>query len=118
MNDILKDVLTNVEGKDIMTQFLSILELEDDYPEWEYAKNSKLEEICVNTYEEITGQKPHITAIHAGLECGLLLDAIKGAQAVSIGPNLFDVHTPNEHLDIKSTERTWDYLLAILKNIK
>lgn len=94
------------------------LELEDDYPEWEYAKDSKLEQICVDTYEEVTGKKPHITAIHAGLECGLLLDAIKGAQAVSIGPNLFDVHTPNEHLDIKSTERTWDYLLAILKNIK
>ncbi|WP_455539295.1 aminoacyl-histidine dipeptidase [Terrisporobacter sp.] len=94
------------------------LELEDDYPEWEYAKDSKLEEICVNTYEEVTGKKPHIVAIHAGLECGLLLDAIKGAQAVSIGPNMFDVHTPNEHLDIRSTERTWDYLLAILKNIK
>ena len=94
------------------------LDLEDDYPEWEYAKNSKLEEICVNTYEKLAGKKPHITAIHAGLECGLLLDAIENAQAVSIGPNLFDVHTPNEHLDIKSTERTWDYLLAILKNIK
>ena len=89
-----------------------------DYPEWEYAKDSKLEEICINTYEELTGQKPEISAIHAGLECGLLLDAIKGAQAVSIGPNLYDVHTPNEHLDIKSTNRTWNYLLAILKNIK
>ena len=94
------------------------LDLEDDYPEWEYAKDSKLEEICVNTYEELTGKKPEIVAIHAGLECGLLLDAIKGAQAISIGPNLFDVHTPNEHLDILSTERTWNYLVAILKNIK
>ena len=94
------------------------LDLMDDYPEWEYAKNSKLEEICVNTYEELMGKKPEIVAIHAGLECGLLLDAIKGAQAISIGPNLFDVHTPNEHLDILSTERTWKYLVAILKNIK
>ena len=94
------------------------LDLIDDYPEWEYAKDSKLEEICVDTYEELTGKKPEIVAIHAGLECGLLLDAIKGAQAISIGPNLFDVHTPNEHLDILSTERTWKYLVAILKNIK
>ena len=94
------------------------LDLIDDYPEWEYAKNSKLEEICVDTYEELMGKKPEIVAIHAGLECGLLLDAIKGAQAISIGPNLFDVHTPNEHLDILSTERTWKYLVAILKNIK
>ena len=94
------------------------LDLIDDYPEWEYAKNSKLEEICVETYEELMGKKPEIVAIHAGLECGLLLDAIKGAQAISIGPNLFDVHTPNEHLDILSTQRTWKYLVAILKNIK
>lgn len=94
------------------------LELIDDYPEWEYAKNSQLEKICVDTYEDLMGKKPEIVAIHAGLECGLLLDAINGAQAISIGPNLFDVHTPNEHLDILSTERTWKYLVAILKNIK
>lgn len=94
------------------------LDLMDDYPEWEYAKDSKLEKICVDTYEEVMGKKPDIVAIHAGLECGLLLDAIKGAQAISIGPNLFDVHTPNEHLDIPSTKRTWKYLVAILKNIK
>ena len=113
----LKDEINNKMS--LLCKTLDVkLSLEDDYPEWEYAKDSKLEEICVNTYEELTGQKPEISAIHAGLECGLLLDAIKGAQAVSIGPNLYDVHTPNEHLDIKSTNRTWNYLLAILKNIK
>ena len=94
------------------------LELEDDYPEWEYAKDSKLEQICVETYEKLYNKKPEIVAIHAGLECGLLLDAIEGAQAISIGPNLFDVHTPDEHIDILSTERTWDYLVSILGNIK
>ena len=94
------------------------LTLEDDYPEWEYAKDSKLEQICVETYEKINGKKPEIVAIHAGLECGLLLDAIEGAQAVSIGPDLFDVHTPDEHIDLLSTERTWDYLVSILGNIK
>ncbi|MEG2867953.1 MAG: aminoacyl-histidine dipeptidase [Terrisporobacter sp.] len=94
------------------------LELLDDYPEWEYAKNSELEKIGVETYEKLTGKKPVIAALHAGLECGLLLDAIKGAEAISIGPNLYDVHTPNEHLDILSTERTWNYLVALLENIK
>lgn len=113
----LKDEINNKMS--LLCKTLDVkLSLGDDYPEWEYAKDSKLEEICINTYEELTGQKPEISAIHAGLECGLLLDAIKGAQAVSIGPNLYDVHTPNEHLDIKSTNRTWNYLLAILKNIK
>lgn len=94
------------------------LKLEDDYPEWEYAKDSKLKQICVETYEKLYNKKPEIVAIHAGLECGLLLDAIKKAQAISIGPNLFDVHTPDEHLDILSTERTWEYLVNILANIK
>ncbi len=104
---------------ELLSGFIGVkLDLEDDYPEWEYAKNSKLEKICEDTYEEVTGKKPEIVALHAGLECGLLLDAIKGAEAVSIGPDLFDVHTPNEHLSISSTERTWDYLIAILKNIK
>jgi len=104
---------------ELLSKFIGVkLDLEDDYPEWEYAKNSKLEKICEDTYEEITGKKPEIVALHAGLECGLLLDAIKGAEAVSIGPDLFDVHTPNEHLSISSTEKTWDYLVAILNNIK
>jgi len=104
---------------ELLSKFIGVkIDLEDDYPEWEYAKNSKLEKICEDTYEEITGKKPEIVALHAGLECGLLLDAIKGAEAVSIGPDLFDVHTPNEHLSISSTEKTWDYLVAILKNIK
>lgn len=104
---------------ELLSKFIGVkLDLEDDYPEWEYAKSSKLEKICEDTYEELTGKKPEIVALHAGLECGLLLDAIKGAEAVSIGPDLFDVHTPNEHLSISSTERTWDYLVAILKNVK
>ena len=103
----------------MLCEFLGVnISLDDDYPEWEYAKDSKLEKICVDTYKELTGKEPEIAAIHAGLECGLLIDAIKGSEAVSIGPDLFDVHTPNEHLSISSTERTWDYLVAILKNIK
>lgn len=113
----LKDDLNN--RMNLLCKSLGVkLDLEDDYPEWEYVKNSKLEKICVDTYEELTGNKPEIIAIHAGLECGLLLDAIKGAEAVSIGPDLFDVHTPNEHLSVGSTERTWDYLVAVLKNVK
>ena len=56
-------------------------------------------------------------AIHAGLECGLLLDKMPHAQAISLGPDMFEVHTPNEHLSISSTKRTWDYLVAILKGM-
>ena len=87
----------------------------DGYPAWEYAKDSKLEELCVDVYENLTGKKPVITAIHAGLECGLLLDNMPGCEAISMGPNMFEVHTPNEHLSISSVKNVYEYLLEVLK---
>lgn len=92
-------------------------ESEDPYPAWEYRRGSKLEQICVDTYKKLTGKDPVIMAIHAGLECGLLLEHLPDAEAISIGPNMADVHTPNEHLSISSTKNTWNYLLAILKSM-
>ncbi|MEF9991194.1 MAG: aminoacyl-histidine dipeptidase [Romboutsia sp.] len=91
--------------------------LKSDYPAWEYAKDSKLEQIGIDTYEKMTGKKPTIMALHAGLECGLLLDKIPNAQAISIGPNMHDVHTPNEHISISSTSNVWDYLVTLLKSM-
>ena len=112
----LKDDILN--RMDLLTNSLNgEFKVESDYPAWEYAKGSELEKIAIDAYEKLTNKKPTIMAIHAGLECGLLLDKMNNAEAISIGPNMFDVHTPNEHLDIKSTENTWNYLLAILKSI-
>ena len=54
-------------------------------------------------------------AIHAGLECGLLSEKLPGLDCVSIGPNMQDIHTSREKLNIASTERTWEFLLEILK---
>ncbi len=101
-------LVTNLGGK---------LVLESDYPAWEYVRDSKLENICIDVYEKLTGKKPIIMAIHAGLECGLLLDKLPHAQAISLGPDMFEVHTPNEHLSISSTKNTWEYLVEILKNM-
>lgn len=92
-------------------------EIHAPYPAWEYAKGSKLEEICVDVYEKLTGKKPIITAIHAGLECGLLLDKMDGAEAISMGPDMFEVHTPNEHVSITSIKNVWDYLVVLLKSM-
>ena len=66
----------------------------------------------------MTGKEPVVMALHAGLECGLLLEKMPNVDAISLGPNMYDVHTPNEHLNISSTERTWKYLVQILKGIK
>ena len=89
----------------------------DGYPAWEYVKNSKLEHICVDVYEKLTGKKPIITAIHAGLECGLLLDKMNGAEAISMGPDMFEVHTPNEHLSIPSVKNVYEFLLEVLASM-
>jgi len=89
----------------------------DGYPAWEYAKNSKLEELCVDVYEKSTGKKPVITALHAGLECGLLLDKMPGCEAISMGPDMFEVHTPNEHLSIPSVKNVYEFLLTVLKSM-
>lgn len=89
----------------------------DGYPAWEYAKDSKLEGLCVDVYEKLVGKKPVITAIHAGLECGLLLDKMPGCEAISMGPDMFEVHTPNEHLSIPSVKNVYEFLLAVLKSM-
>lgn len=88
-----------------------------DYPEWEYRRDSRLQQLASEVYEELFGTKPQIQAIHAGLECGLLLEKCPGLDVISFGPNMKDIHTPKECLSIASTERMWKYLIAILEKI-
>lgn len=92
--------------------------LDSDYPAWEYNANSYIREVFINTYKELTGAQPKITAIHAGLECGILNNILGDLDMISFGPNMYDVHTPDEKLSISSTERTYKYLIEVLKNIK
>ena len=64
------------------------------------------------------GQKPEVVAIHAGLECGLFYKKIDGLDCVSLGPDMKDIHTSEEVLDIASTERVWKYLVKVLEELK
>lgn len=84
------------------------------YPGWEYKKDSELRETVIRAYEELYGEKPRVEAVHAGLECGLLSDKIEGLDAVSIGPDMKDVHTYTERLNIPSTKRTWDLVVKVI----
>lgn len=88
-----------------------------DYPAWEYKKDSHLRDVMVQTYSEMFDKEPSVVAIHAGLECGLLSEKIPGLDCVSIGPDMQDIHTSRERLNIASTERTWRFLLEVLKNL-
>lgn len=90
---------------------------EGDYPEWQYDPDSKIRKIFEKVYLESYEKKPKITAIHAGLECGIFKEKLGDIDMISFGPNIYDVHTPNERLSVSSTQRTWEFLLKVLKSI-
>lgn len=90
----------------------------NEYPAWQYNPDSELRQIMVDTYRELYGEEPVVSVIHAGLECGLFLGKRPDLDCVSFGPDVIDVHSVNEALNLASTQRVWDHLKAILKNCK
>lgn len=91
------------------------ISIHGEYPGWQYDPDSKLRATMVQVYEEMFGEEPKVEAIHAGLECGIMISKIPGLDCVSFGPNIYDIHTTEERLSISSTERMWNYILEILK---
>ena len=85
-----------------------------EYPGWPYARDSKLRDLCVKVYKEQYGKEPKIEVIHAGLECGILSSKVEGLDCISIGPDMFDVHTPDEKISVSSIARVWEFLKAVL----
>lgn len=85
------------------------------YPPWEFNAVSPLRELYKKCYKELFNKEISVEAIHAGLECAVFSATIKGLDCISVGPNMMDVHTPNERLDIHSTVRTFKLLLKVLK---
>ncbi len=89
-----------------------------EYPAWEYSSDSSLRNLMMEIYEEKYGKKPVVQAIHAGVECGIFASKIPGLDCISFGPDLKNIHTPNESMDVASVKRTWEYLLEILRRLK
>ena len=69
---------------------------------------------CRAVYERIFKEAPNVTAIHAGLECGLIGERVPGMDMVSFGPNIRGAHSPDERVYVASVERMWRYLQAVL----
>lgn len=90
----------------------------DGYPAWTPDPESRLARLCADAYEERTGRKPLITAIHAGLECGVINSKCPGMDSVSIGPDMFDIHSTSERLSISSTRRTYEFVRHLLSIMK
>src|SRR5699024_5326548 len=89
-----------------------------DYPEWPYNPDSKIRKVFEKVHKEKYNTDAEIIAVHAGIECGIFIDKIPGLDAISIGPDIYDAHTPNEHISISSALNTWNYLLAVLEAMK
>ena len=87
------------------------------YPAWQYRENSPLRETMTNVFEKMYGKKPIVESMHAGVECGLFESLIPGLDAISMGPDMKNVHTPQEELDLGSVNRTWEYILRVLEEI-
>jgi len=89
----------------------------NNYPEWTYDPHSFLRKLALSSYEELTGKVAVETSIHAGLECGYFSHKMNNLDIISFGPNIYDVHTTKEKLDLKSAVNTFNLLLSILKKI-
>ncbi|SFN74560.1 dipeptidase D [Pseudobutyrivibrio sp. UC1225] len=89
-----------------------------EYPAWEYKRESSFRDELVALYEEMTGDKALVETLHAGVECGLLASKLPGLDAVSIGPEMHDIHTPKERLGIASTERIYNYVRRVIETSK
>jgi len=90
---------------------------DEAYPGWAPNINSSILETTTKVYSELLGKKPHICAIHAGLECGVIGEKVKDMDMVSFGPTIKGPHSPDERVEISSVVKFWELLLIILQNL-
>lgn len=94
----------------------AVFEYSSAYPEWRYRAESKLRDKAVEVYKKMYGKDMVVEIIHAGLECGALSQNYPDIDFISVGPNLRDVHTPGEYLEIDSTKRVYNYVVELIKS--
>ncbi len=87
------------------------------YSGWEPNAESPILHVMKDVYNKLYGKDPAVTAIHAGLECGILSGAYPHWDMVSCGPTLLSPHSPDERAHIPSVQKVWDFLKAVLEAI-
>ena len=112
----LKEILSVLEA--ISRRSGGVIKEKGRYPAWQYDENSKIRDKALEVYKDLFKKEAEISAIHAGLECGLLKEILPDTDMLSFGPNIYDVHTEKEHISISSVERVWEFLVALLENLK
>ncbi|WMI64593.1 aminoacyl-histidine dipeptidase [Aestuariibaculum sp. YM273] len=93
------------------------VEFSGDYPGWAPNMDSAILKVMSKLYEDLNGEKAHVAACHAGLECGILGQNYPEMDMISFGPNIKGAHSPDERAQISSVQKYWNFVLEILKNI-
>ena len=93
------------------------VEMGAEYPGWSYVEHSRVREVFKETYRELTGGEFVCEAVHAGLECGLFSEKLPGLDAIAVGPDGADCHTPNESLDLASCGRFYELITRVLEKL-
>lgn len=93
------------------------VEFTGGYIGWTPNANSRILGIMKKTYKDMFKKDVHVTAVHAGLECGILSMNYPHWDMVSCGPSIYNPHSPDERVEIKTVELCWKFLLETLKNI-
>jgi len=87
------------------------------YPGWKPEPGTWLVKTMCEIYERMYARPMAVRALHAGLECGIIGEKYPGMEMVSIGPEMNDVHTPEENVSISSVQRFWEYLKKVIETI-
>jgi dipeptidase D len=112
------------ENVDITSMTTAVLKLAgadvsygDGYPDWAPDINSGILKVFKSTFTKMYGKEPEVTAIHAGLECGIIKEKYPDMDMISFGPTMRDVHSPDEKLQISTVPEFYNQLKTVLKNI-
>lgn len=113
------EVLSELKDKiaSILKENNASFEFSAGYPEWKFRAESKLREKALEVYKKLYNKDMKVEVIHAGLECGAISQNYPDIDFISVGPNLRDVHTPSEYLEIDSTERVYNYVVELINSL-
>jgi len=118
-SSVASEIVEIVDGvRAVFTLGGATIEGSAGYPGWKPNLNSTILKTAIATYKQLTGKEPEVKAIHAGLECGIIGEKYPGMDMVSFGPTLEGVHSPDEKIYIDTVDKYWNYLMAILGNVK
>lgn len=113
--EVLKELKEKISN--ILKENNALFEFSTGYPEWKFRAESKLRDKALEVYKKLYNEDMKVEVIHAGLECGAISQNYPDIDFISVGPNLRDVHTPSEYLEIDSTERVYNYVVELINSL-